>query len=598
MMSDGEDRGRPTFSHPDASSVSLSVADLRVTYPGPPAVPALDGVSLEVAAGECLGVIGESGSGKSTLARVLLGLAGGAQVSGARRLGDIDLASLDERAWQTIRGRAIALVPQSLASLNPVLSVGLQLAEPQQVHRSRTRAESDTRSIEELEGVGLAPDVLERFPGQLSGGQRRLVLLAMALVCDPSVLILDEPTAGLDPVVRNQVAAALRRLVAQQGRAVVVLGHDLDTIAVLADRVAVLYRGWLAELGPTRRVLEQPRAPYTWALLNARPTLGSVKELRSIRGRAPQPGEVSPGCPFAGRCTQVVDDCTIRRPDLVAPDGEDDRTRLVACVRRGVVVALEGRDLRKSYRFDHRHERAAVDGVSVEIRHGEVVGLTGATGAGKSTLALLLARLLDADGGSVTLQGKDFLAARGSELRAARRHVQLLFQDPYQALSSRMTVAAAVREPLDAQRVGSPAERDARVARELDAVRLPADLSFLARHTHQLSGGQLQRVALARALILDPAVLIADEPVSQLDPSEQANVLQLLKTLQVERGMAMLLVSHDLAVLLRVADRVLVMDRGRIVERGTGAQLVTSPQHAATRALLSAAGRDRLLPPR
>ena len=302
MMSDGEDRGRPTFSHPDASSVSLSVADLRVTYPGPPAVPALDGVSLEVAAGECLGVIGESGSGKSTLARVLLGLAGGAQVSGARRLGDIDLASLDERAWQTIRGRAIALVPQSLASLNPVLSVGLQLAEPQQVHRSRTRAESDTRSIEELEGVGLAPDVLERFPGQLSGGQRRLVLLAMALVCDPSVLILDEPTAGLDPVVRNQVAAALRRLVAQQGRAVVVLGHDLDTIAVLADRVAVLYRGWLAELGPTRRVLEQPRAPYTWALLNARPTLGSVRNCGAFaaghRNRArcrlvaPSPGVV------------------------------------------------------------------------------------------------------------------------------------------------------------------------------------------------------------------------------------------------------------------------------------------------------------------
>jgi peptide/nickel transport system ATP-binding protein len=580
---------------------ALAISGLQVTYVGPPPIRALDGLSLDVAAGECVGVLGESGSGKSTLAKALLGLASGAAVEGGLRLGgadlgEVDLGGLDEAGWRAVRWRRIALAVQSTSSLNPVLRVGLQLAEPQMVHLGRTRAEADERSAAVLAEVGLDGEALDRYPSELSGGQRRLVLLAMALVCDPSVVVLDEPTAGLDPSIRARVVDTLRRLRDERRVALVILGHDVEAVGAVADRVAVLYRGWLAEVGPARRVLDEPRAPYTWALLNARPTLGSVKDLRGIRGDPPDPTEIAPGCPFVARCTQVVDLCATGRPPLVAPTGEDGE-RLVACVRGGVVTLLEGRDLRVSYRLSgtglgHRSTVVAVDGVSLDVREGEVVGVVGPTGAGKSTLAMLLVRLLEPDGGSVRFEGADLLAAKGSALRAARRRVQLLFQDPYEALSPRLTVGAAVREPLDVQGLGLAEWRDERVRTELATVRLPSDAAFLARHTHELSGGQLQRLALARALILEPKLLVADEPVSMLDPSEQAKMLQLLKHLQVERGMAMVFISHDLAVVLRVADRVVVMDAGRIVEEGRGHELLLGARHPVTKGLLAASGRS------
>ncbi|MEW6474798.1 MAG: ABC transporter ATP-binding protein [Actinomycetota bacterium] len=578
-------------------SDELTITRLRVTYPGPPPVRAVDDLSLSVAAGECLGILGESGSGKSTLGRSVLGLAGEAAVEGTIHLGDLDLTALDEDGWREVRWRRIAMAVQSAASLNPVLRVGLQLAEPQQVHLGRTRAAADARSAEVLEDVGLGGWALERYPRELSGGQRRLVLLALALVCDPGVLVLDEPTSGLDPATRNGVLEVLGRWRAQGDRALVVMSHDADALEMLADRVAILYRGWLAEVGPAPEVLDRPRNPYSWALLNARPTLASVKDLRGIRGDPPNPAEVAPGCPFAGRCTQEIDICRDGRPPLVPPTGENGE-RLVACVRGGVVPVLVGRDLRKSYAmrgtFGRKERLTAVDAVSVEVLEGEVVGLVGASGAGKSTLASMLVRLLDPDEGSVELEGRDLLAATGPALKAARRRVQLLFQDPFEALSPRLTVAQAVREPLELQGIGDREEQDRCVRTNLRAARLPADDDFLARHTHELSGGQLQRVALARALVLEPKVLVADEPVSMLDPSEQAKVLQLLKQLQVERGMAMVLVSHDLASVLRVADRVLVMAAGRVVEEGTGSELLMNPRHPATRALLAAVGRDLL----
>ena len=345
-------------------------------------------------------------------------------------------------------------------------------------------------------------------------------------------------------------------------------------------------------------MLDRPRNPYSWALLNARPTLASVKDLRGIRGDPPNPTEVAPGCPFAGRCTQEIESCGDGRPPLAPSYRRGRRERLVACVRGGVVPVLVGRNLSKSYAvrgtFGRKEQVAAVDGVSLEVLEGEVVGLVGASGAGKSTLSSMLVRLLDPDEGSVELEGRDLLAATGPELKAARRRVQLLFQDPFEALSARLTVAQAVREPLELQGLGDAEEQDRLVRTTLRAARLPADDDFLARYTHELSGGQLQRVALARALMLEPKLLVADEPVSMLDPSEQAKVLQLLKQLQVERGMAMVLVSHDLASVLRVADRVLVMDGGRVVEEGTGSALLVNPRHPATRALLAAAGRDLL----
>jgi peptide/nickel transport system ATP-binding protein len=578
----------------------LTIRGLRVTYPGPPPVRAVDDLSLSVAAGECLGILGESGSGKSTLGRSVLGLAGAATVEGSIRLGDLDLTALDEDGWRRVRWKRISMAMQSASSLNPVLRVGLQLAEPQQVHLDRSREAADARSGEVLDAVGLGGWALERYPRELSGGQRRLVLLALALVCDPEVLVLDEPTSGLDPATRNRVLEVLGRLRGEDGRALVVMSHDADALEMLADRVAVLYRGWLAEVGPAGRVLDRPRNPYSWALLNARPTLASVKDLRGIRGDPPNPTEVAAGCPFAGRCTQEIERCGDGRPPLVAPTAEDGE-RLVACVRGGVVPVLVGRNLRKSYAvrsgFGHKEFLSAVDGVSVEVMEGEVVGLVGASGAGKSTLSSMLVRLLDPDDGTVELEGRDLLAASGPELKAARRRIQLLFQDPFEALSARLTVAQAVREPLELQDLGTASERDRAVRTTLRSARLPADDDFLARHTHELSGGQLQRVALARALVLEPKLLVADEPVSMLDPSEQAKVLQLLKQLQVDRGMAMILVSHDLAAVLRVADRVMVMDGGRVVEEGSGSDLLMNPRHPATRALLDAAGRGLLFEP-
>lgn len=578
----------------------LEVEALRVTYPGPPPVRAVDDLALAIGQGEVLGLLGESGSGKSTFARALLGLLVEATVEGALRFAGTDLRALDERSWRDVRWRRIALSFQSPSALNPVLRVGDQIAEPVQVHLGLDRRAACARAEEVLSDVGLGPWAFSRHPRELSGGQRRLALLAMALSCRPELLVLDEPTAGLDPVTREQVTTLLRRLREERGVSMVVLSHDADALAEVADRVGVLYRGWLAEVGPAGPVLDRPRHPYTWGLLNARPTLASVKDLRGIRGDPPDPTEVAVGCPFYGRCTQGIEgDCTTARPALVPPDGEVTG-QVVSCVRAGVVRVLSGRHLRKSYRVSagiaRRREVVAVDDVNVDVHEGEVVGLVGATGAGKSTLGMLLVRLLEADGGKVHFEGRDLLAASGEELKAARRRVQLLFQDPYEALSPRLTVANAVREPLDVQGIGDPGERDALVRSTLSACRLPADEPFLSRHTHELSGGQLQRVALARALVLDPKLLVADEAVAMLDPSEQAKVLQLLKHLQVERGMGMVVISHDLGVVLRVADRVLILDAGRVVDEGTGGQLLAS-SHPVTRALLMASGAGRLLSP-
>ncbi|MDQ4070397.1 MAG: ABC transporter ATP-binding protein [Actinomycetota bacterium] len=576
----------------------LDISELKVTYPGPSPVRAVDAISLSVGPNECLGILGESGSGKSTLAKAALGLTSDASVEGSIRLGDRELVGLDEKAWREVRWRRISLAFQSTASLNPVLRVGAQLAEPLHVHLGMGGDAAERRVVELLDDVGLGEWAASRYPRELSGGQRRLVLLAMALACGPDVAVLDEPTAGLDPSTRNRVLALLRRLRDESASALIVMSHDADALEAVADRVAVLYRGWLAEVGPARRVLSDPRNPYSWALLNARPTLASVKDLRGIRGAPPDPTEVARGCPFYGRCHQGREGvCTEDRPPTVAPSGEDG-DRMVACARGGVVALLSARGMQKTYpgpgTLLHRTRVAVVDDVSLDVREGEVVGVVGSTGAGKSTLGMMLVRLLDADGGTVEFDGTDVLNARGGQLKGLRARVQMLFQDPFESLSPRLTVREAVREPLDIQGIGDGESRLALVRQTIADCRLPADDAFLGRHTHELSGGQLQRVALARALVLQPKLLIADEAVSMLDPSEQAKMIQLLKHLQVERGMSMIFISHDLAVVLRVADRVVVLERGRIVEEGSGTTLLVAPQHPVTRSLLAAAGRDLL----
>lgn len=576
----------------------LSVRDLQVVYPSDAPVRALDGISLDVGRAECLGILGESGSGKSTLARSLLGLHEGVEIDGSITLDGIELTELSPSGWRGVRWRRIALVFQSVTALNPVLRVGRQVAEPLEVHRGMPSGVARDHAAELLERVGLDPGLAGRYPRELSGGQRRLVLLAAAVACDPDVLVLDEPTAGLDPMTRRHVLGLLGELRDQGLCALIVLSHDVDALEQLADRVLVLYRGWIAEVGDRASVLGRPRHPYTVGLLNARPTLATIKELGGIRGDPPDPTRVAVGCPFRERCTQVVDGCEDGRPAEVVPDGEEG-TRLVACVRGGIVPVLRARAVRKDFRVRSgalRHETVtAVDGVDLEVREGEVVGVVGPNGAGKSTLGMVLLGLLDADDGSIELEGRDLVSADGDERRSSARRAQMLFQDPYDALSPRLTVGQAVQEPLDVQGMGTPTERREIVSRTLAEVRLPPSAGFLDRHTHELSGGQLQRVGLARALVLGPKLLVADEPFEGLDPSEQAKVLRLLRTIQVQRGMAMILISHDLAVVLRTVDRVVVMDEGRVVEEATGTQLLTSATHEVTRRLLEASGASWLL---
>ncbi len=577
------------------TNAAIELGDLRVTYGGPPPVYAVDGVSLRVEPGEVVGLLGESGSGKSTIAHALLGLLEGADVTGEMSLHGVDLRALDAGGWREVRWRRLALGFQSPAALNPVLRVGDQIAEPLRLHLGLAARPAAERAAELLEDVGLGGWAAERLPHELSGGQRRLVLLAMALSCDPEAVVLDEPTSGLDPGTRAQVVDLLARWRARQRAALLVLSHDIEALRTVADRVAVLYRGRLAETGPAAIVLDDPRHPYARGLLDSRPTLATVKDLRGIRGDVPDQTRPVSGCPFYVRCTQGLEGvCTDERPPLLAPAGED-AGRLVACARGGLVTVLAARDIRKAYaRKGARGREAVLDGVSLDVREGEVVGVVGATGAGKSTLAQCLLGLLPADGGSVALEGRDLLGADRAALRAMRRRAQMLFQDPYDALSPRMTIGAAVREPLDVHGIGDAEARRQAVRAAVASCRLPSGDAFLARHTHELSGGQLQRVALARALVLEPKLLVADEPVAMLDPSEQAKMMHLLKTLQVQRGMAMILIAHDLAVVLRVADRVLVLDGGRVVEEGPGSRLLSAPRHPVTRALLAASGRDEL----
>lgn len=569
----------------------LVVEGLRVTYPGPPAVLALAGLDLSLAAGSCLCVLGESGSGKSTLARALIGLLPGAGIGGRILLDGAELS--DQASWERVRWRQVAIVMSSATALNPVLRIGDQVAEPVRVHNGAKQpaAAGVARSI--LDRVGLGAWAAERYPRELSTGQRRLAMIAIALACDAPLLLLDEPTSGLDPQTRGEVLDLLGRL-RDEGRSLLMLTHDVAAARALADDAVILYRGWAAERGPAGTVLGDPRHPYSFGLLNANPGLGSVKDLRGIRGDPPDPAEVATGCPFAQRCTQAIDVCTRQPPPEVTPAGSDSR-RLVSCHRGGLVAVLEVGSVSKSYVVGgglmRRQAIPALVDASLTIRESEVVGLVGRNGAGKSTLAQIAAHLLEPDAGEVRLEGRVVSTLRGADLKQARARVQMLFPDPLEALSARLTVRQAVREPLDVQHVGEPAWRDEEVHRLLTQVRLPA-AAIVERHTHELSTGQLQRVALARALALAPKLLVADEPVECLDPSERAKVLQLLKTVQVERGMAMLLVSHDLAVVLRVADRVVVMDAGRVVEEASSTELFHHPRHAATRQLLEASGAD------
>ncbi|RKN04595.1 dipeptide ABC transporter ATP-binding protein [Streptomyces radicis] len=530
----------------------LEVSDLTVAYRvGGAERPAVRGLGLTVRAGETVAVVGESGSGKSTLAHTVNGMLpdNGRVLGGRVHYAGRDVLGLSRAGLRALRGAEIALVPQDPGtSLNPTTRVGRQVAEALRIHRIADRATAAERAVELLERVGIdRPGTRARqFPHELSGGMRQRVLIAIALAAEPRLLIADEPTSALDATVSRRVLDHLATLRAERGIALLLITHDLAMAAERADRIAVLRGGLLVEEGPARRLVTDPGHPYTRELLADTPSLRG-RRLVAARERA---------------------------PDAEA-DADPDRPPL-----------LRVRDLVKDFgRAADGGVPRAVDGVGFDLARGRTLGVLGESGSGKTTTARILLGLERPDTGSVRLDGTELTTLNGAGLRAARRRLQIVQQNPYASLDPRFTVRRIIDEPLRAHRIGDRRERAARVAEMLEAVALSPELA--ERRPRELSGGQRQRVAIARALVLRPDVVVCDEPVSALDVTVQAQILDLLTRLQRELGIAYVFISHDLAVVRQISDDVMVMRGGAVLEHGPADELFERPRHPYTRELLA-----------
>ncbi|MFU8850430.1 dipeptide ABC transporter ATP-binding protein [Micromonospora sp. SL1-18] len=593
-------------------------------------VHALDGVNLEVMPGETLGVVGESGSGKTMTALSIMGLLPpGGRVSGGQILFEgRDLRSLSADEVRRIRGVRMGMVFQDpLTSLNPTMRIGVQVAEPLRVHERVGRAEARERAIEILRRVGMPrPDrIVDNYPHELSGGMRQRAAIGMALVCSPRLLIADEPTTALDVTTQRQILELIDDLREEFGMAVILVTHDLGVIAGRADRVAVMYAGRVVETAATEKLFRSPRHRYTEALMEALPEsaireAGEHARLYSIPGLPPDLSRPLAGCRFAPRCRHVTDECRITELTLSADEHQHACLHPVplapaAPVTRPAPVRVEPapqpvgstagpaepaatpvlsvRALVKNYAAHGSGllrrtagQVSAVAGVSFDVGPGETFGLVGESGCGKSTVGRLAVGLERPTAGQIMLDGTDIAGLAGRERRRMHRQVQLMFQDSYAAMNPRMRVDAILAEPLEIQRVGDGAARRARIAALLDQVGLSRRV--LERYPHEFSGGQLQRIGLARSLALQPRLIVGDEPVSALDVSIQAQVLNLMRDLQRELGLAYVFISHDLSVVDYMADRIGVMYLGKLVEVGPARDVVRAARHPYTQALIDA----------
>ncbi|MFH9351395.1 dipeptide ABC transporter ATP-binding protein [Kitasatospora sp. NPDC017646] len=616
----------------------LAVRDLRVDFAGPHGpVPAVRGVDLTLHRGETLGIVGESGSGKSVTALSVLGLLPGtARVGGSVRLDGRELVGLPGKELAAIRGRRVAMVFQDpLSAFTPVYRIGDQIAEAVRVHQPVDRATARRRAAELLDLVGIpAPDrALDSFPHEFSGGMRQRAMIAMAIANEPDILLADEPTTALDVTIQAQVLDVLRTAREETGAALVLVSHDLGVIAGAADRVAVMYAGRVVETAAVDELFAAPRHPYTLGLIGALPRLdGRGGPLVPIPGIPAPMAELPPGCPFAARCPLAEERCSAAEPPLTGDDGHR-----AACVRsaelaerrpapsevypvpelpsgpaagdrseRAPVLSVSGLGktfpLLKGTVFKRKvGEVYAVDGVDLDLREGETLGLVGESGSGKSTTLFELLKLGAPETGRIELLGHDTARLTRAEAQRLRARLQIVFQDPMASLDPRMPVGDIVAEPLRAQ--CAPREQIARRVPEL-LRQVGLDPEHAVRYPHQFSGGQRQRVSIARALAVRPDLLVLDEPVSALDVSIQAGVLNLLQQLKAELGLSYLFVSHDLSVIRHLADRVSVMYLGRTVEQGEVSAVFDRPRHPYTRALLSAVplpdpaaerARDRIL---
>jgi len=604
-------------------------------------VRAVDGVSLTVGAGECLGLVGESGCGKTMTARSVMRLlpAGGAVTAGSVVLAGTELTALAERDMQSIRGNDIGMVFQDPSHcLDPTMPVGRQIAESVVVHKGAGRRAAAERAVEMLSLVRIAePDrVAGEYPHQLSGGMRQRAMIAAALACEPRLLIADEPTTALDVTTQRDILELIGELRAQLGMAVILVTHDLGVIAGRTERVAVMYGGRIIEQAATSEVFAGPRHPYTEALFDSLPEMTGPntrggRGLYSIPGRPPDLVSEAPGCSFAPRCRHARDWCASHEPAL---DG-DHPGHTYACFfpvgspsnalaagdagaagavsvwvtagarqrgRRPLVqpteLAAESEPLLrvsalvKDYPVTSgvlgRRAGAvsAVAGVSFELPAGQTFGLVGESGSGKTTIARLLVGLERADGGSIAFDGADLAAMSARQLRHSRSGIQLMFQDSFASLDPRMRVRSILSEPLAIQKTVRRRGYRRQVARILEEVGLPPDAA--GRYPREFSGGQRQRLALARALIVRPALIVADEPVSALDVSVQAQILNLMRKLQRQYGLSYLFISHDLSVIRYMADTIGVMYFGKLVETGPAEDVCTTPGHPYTAGLIAA----------
>lgn len=572
------------------------------------------GVSLEVARGETLGIVGETGSGKSMTGLAVMGMlpAGGSITGGSIRFDGRELTELSATEYRGVRGNEISMVFQdSMTALNPTRRIGEQIAEPLQLHRGASKRAALAAAQEMLALVGI-PRPAERmrdFPHQLSGGMRQRVMIAMALICEPRLLIADEPTTALDVTIQAEILELLDGLKGELGMSMLLVTHDMGVVARYADRVGVMYAGRLVETGPTSELFSDTRHRYTHALLASIPTLEQDRghELFSIPGSPPDPAVQQPGCRFAPRCAAVSASCLEEFPQSSVArhpehrfscwnpvDGSvaeiQPRSLPFPAARTETEPKLRVTDLVREHAVSGWAGRGrsvkAVSGVSFEVAAGETFGLVGESGCGKSSLGRMLVALDTPTSGTVELDGQVVSGLKPRELASRRTQLQMMFQDSNASLDPKMKIAAILREPFAIQGIGTAAERTDKAVALLDSVGLGPGI--LERYPYELSGGQRQRIGLARALALEPKVLVADEPVSALDVSIRSQVLNLMRRLQAERGLSSVVISHDLAVVRYLSDRVGVMYLGKLVEVGATEEVYGAPAHPYTAGLLAA----------
>jgi peptide/nickel transport system ATP-binding protein len=581
-------------------------------------VRAVDGVTFAVKPGETVGLVGESGCGKTMTGLSIMGLLpnGGYVAEGAIRFCGADLAALREPAIRKVRGNEIGMVFQDpMTSLNPTMTIGHQIAEVVREHRRVSKPDAMARAQEILALVGM-PQPAERlsyYPHQLSGGLRQRVMIGIALACEPKLLIADEPTTALDVTIQDQILVLLDELKRRLGMAVLLITHDLGVIAGRADRVLVMYAGKIVEKAATGDVFRRTRHPYTAALLESIPRLDqpTSQPLYSIPGLPPDLMHPPAGCRFAPRCRFSTDACRGSEPALGGPDPDHPYACFHPVERDSVPTraeVTEGRQRGSALRsssdllvLDHVVKEfpvtsgavlrrqvgtvKAVSDVTLTIRCGETVGVVGESGCGKTTIGRMVVALERATSGQVIFEGQDLGSLPGPRLRRVRKDLQIMFQDPYASLDPRMRVGSILREPMQIQGLGSAAEQRMRVADLLDEVGLSPRSTQL--YPHEFSGGQRQRIGLARALALSPKLIVADEPVSALDVSIRAQILNLMRRLQAAHGLTYIVISHDLSAIRYLADRVGVMYLGKLIEVGSSTDIYERPAHPYTLGLLN-----------